>query len=231
MDFHNKTWPPWLKSLSSNLTARGLDIMHPFQVQVFNQESPPDNKLPDFGRIATLGILIGNSCQLWPHFIAALASSPTAIQSDNPLDQYVESAVHGIMEAMSAGQALDHSSRHTASTAAPTTSAQHLQNDSCQDSLTPGCHTSLVGTPEQDRAAACFAYEVRFSHSVGDKFVNMLRVAQLSGLAYYSSTTHLCMHPVYGPWFALRAVVICDLPWPGKAKRTASVCSASIFVA
>jgi hypothetical protein len=45
----------------------------------------------------------------------------------------------------------------------------------------------------------------------------MLRAAQLSGLAYYSSTTHLAMHACYGPWFALRAVAVFDCQGPDPA--------------
>ncbi|WIA19745.1 hypothetical protein OEZ85_005665 [Tetradesmus obliquus] len=45
----------------------------------------------------------------------------------------------------------------------------------------------------------------------------MLRAAQLSGLAYYSPTTHLALHTRYGPWFALRAVAVFDCEGPDPA--------------
>jgi hypothetical protein len=61
-------------------------------------------------------------------------------------------------------------------------------------------------------------YAIRFSHHTEPgSFVNMMRAAQLSGLAYYSDTTHLCMHPVYGPWLALRAVAVFNVDGPDPA--------------
>lgn len=47
------------------------------------------------------------------------------------------------------------------------------------------------------------------------------QAARLSGLAYYSPVTHLCWHPTYGPWFALRAVVVADLEGPPPAQPVA----------
>jgi hypothetical protein len=68
-------------------------------------------------------------------------------------------------------------------------------------------------------------FVIRFSHHTEPgKFVNMMRAAQLSGLAYYSSTTHLCMHPVYGPWFALRAVAVFNMDGPDPAGFTQLPC-------
>lgn len=56
------------------------------------------------------------------------------------------------------------------------------------------------------------AHEVRFSHDTSPSgFVDMLWAAQVSGLAYKNDAAHLCVHPVYGPWFALRAVVVVDV--------------------
>ena len=214
MDLYSNAQPSWMKGFCSNLAARGLDIMHPFQVQVFNQESPAENRLSEFGRPATLGVLIGNSCQLWPHFIAALASNSDQIQADNPLDHYVERVVQEAIDNLLTDESFT-AIRRVNLDATPRAGTAPNNTHSCNCSQV-WYSTDSQQKPEEGSKANGVAHDVRFSHSVGDKFVNMLRVAQLSGLAYYSSTTHLCMHPVYGPWFALRAVIVFDIPWPGR---------------
>lgn len=52
--------------------------------------------------------------------------------------------------------------------------------------------------------------ELRFSYEEGDRIVAMQAISELSGLAPLR-TGMLNIHPIYGPWIALRAVVICDL--------------------
>lgn len=52
----------------------------------------------------------------------------------------------------------------------------------------------------------------RFSHCFGPLFVDMLTAAEISGLAFHDDQTHLCVHPKFGPWFALRAVLVLDMP-------------------
>jgi hypothetical protein len=40
------------------------------------------------------------------------------------------------------------------------------------------------------------------------------RMAHHAGLAYLDESSHLCLHPRFGPWFSLRCVVIFDnIPW------------------
>lgn len=36
----------------------------------------------------------------------------------------------------------------------------------------------------------------------------MQKLAHLIGFAYYDSTSHLCLHPKFGPWFSMRAVIV-----------------------
>lgn len=77
---------------------------------------------------------------------------------------------------------------------------------------------------QQDRNGSV-RFAIRFSHHhEPGRFVNMMRAAQLSGLAFYSSTTHLCMHPRYGPWFALRAVAVFDVDGPDPLGFTQLPC-------
>ena len=56
--------------------------------------------------------------------------------------------------------------------------------------------------------------EVRLSTATmgcSREFVDMLCAARVSGLAHFNSACHLCLHPVYGPWWAMRAVLIFDM--------------------
>jgi methylmalonic aciduria homocystinuria type C protein len=47
---------------------------------------------------------------------------------------------------------------------------------------------------------------LRFSHEGGGRRIAMQRLAHAAGLAYLTET-HMSVHPVYGPWIALRAAV------------------------
>lgn len=57
-------------------------------------------------------------------------------------------------------------------------------------------------------------HQLRLSTDTGTRFVNMCQAASAAGLAAYSNATHLCWHPVCGPWFALRGVLTIDAPGP-----------------
>lgn len=41
-------------------------------------------------------------------------------------------------------------------------------------------------------------------------YVALQRCAQAIGLAHLDAASHLCLHPKYGPWFSLRAVLVFD---------------------
>ncbi|KAI3653027.1 hypothetical protein MP228_002452 [Amoeboaphelidium protococcarum] len=40
------------------------------------------------------------------------------------------------------------------------------------------------------------------------EYVPFQRLAQATGLAYLHPTSHLCVHPTYGPWISLRAIIV-----------------------
>lgn len=66
--------------------------------------------------------------------------------------------------------------------------------------------------------------EVRFAHEAPPRRVAMQRLAHVSGLAALTPAM-LCVHPVYGPWIALRAAVVLDADGPpGPAPATAPPC-------
>jgi hypothetical protein len=73
--------------------------------------------------------------------------------------------------------------------------------------------------------------DVRFSHVMRppDRFVDVLRAAAGSGMAYFSLAAHLCAHTVAGPYFSLRAVVVLDAAVEAEAEGDADDTSAAMF--
>lgn len=61
----------------------------------------------------------------------------------------------------------------------------------------------------QSLSAAQPAYEIRFYHEPPPRRIAIQRLAEVAGLAGVS-LSHLCVHPEFGPWMALRAAVVVD---------------------
>lgn len=79
------------------------------------------------------------------------------------------------------------------------------RTDPIDDHVTDAVHRALADLP--------VAHEVRFSFEPPPRRVAMQRLSHVSGLAPLTPAM-LCVHPVYGPWIALRAAVVLDLPGP-----------------
>ncbi len=77
-------------------------------------------------------------------------------------------------------------------------------------------------TDALDEARPGVAWTVRWAHHV-PATVAIQRAADLAGLAWLSPS-HLCVHPAYGPWIALRALIAFDLDGPPRAPRLAPPC-------
>jgi len=149
----------------------GLDLVNPFRVDWYNRHAAAADSLPDFGRASALGLLIGNTRELWAHFRAALEVDACLRADPHPLDAYVVSrlalAVRKIAEP-----------------------------------------TMIV-----------------WAHRVEPRALPVQRVAEAAGLAAISPS-HLSVHPMHGPWFALRAVVVVDRDGPaGEAPSLSSPCA------
>lgn len=71
----------------------------------------------------------------------------------------------------------------------------------------------VMGIVREAVAHVPFETEVRFSHEPPPRRVAMQRLAEIASLAWLSPA-HLSIHPTYGPWFALRALVVVDLDGP-----------------
>jgi methylmalonic aciduria homocystinuria type C protein len=68
--------------------------------------------------------------------------------------------------------------------------------------------------------------DVRYSHEPPPRRIAIQRLADVAGLAWLSPS-HLCIHPMFGPWIALRAAVVLDQPAPAAASRLEPPCHCS----
>ena len=150
----------------------GLDIVHPFCLDWFNDDAEPSMRLPDWGRRDALGFVIGNTRRLWPVFARALRDEPTLLDVEHPLDAYVE--------------------RELTAAATSALTERHV---------------------------------VLFAHRMTPAPIAIQRVAHASGLAHLSPS-RLSVHSEYGPWLALRAVVVVDADGPpGDRPRAHDPCT------
>jgi hypothetical protein len=137
---------------------------------VLAKTSRPLARWTDLAAGPRLGLLVGNTRALWPHFVDARPTLPDA----NPLDTYVERAIDRVMTSL-------------ASPVADTKSPN------------PARPTSSSST-------------VYFSHTRYDGgFLPFQLLADHVGFASLTDAG-LAIHPVFGPWFALRAVIAIDPP-------------------
>ncbi|KAI9006474.1 hypothetical protein DFJ74DRAFT_773759 [Hyaloraphidium curvatum] len=60
------------------------------------------------------------------------------------------------------------------------------------------------------------ATDAHFAHETSPgRLVAMQLLGEACGLAHRHLPSGLSLHPEYGPWFAYRAAIFLDLPWPG----------------
>jgi methylmalonic aciduria homocystinuria type C protein len=136
-------------ALRESLAAAGFDIVHAFDPRVCGVPAIVDPARP-------LGLLVGNTRALWPHFTAAREPVP------HPLDHYTE---------------------------------------------------KMIG-PLADR--------VFYAHREYDgAYLSFQRIAVAAGFGALSPS-HLVIHPEYGPWFGLRAVILVEGVPPHRKPVTLS---------
>ncbi|HZR71088.1 MAG TPA: hypothetical protein VFB01_18765 [Burkholderiales bacterium] len=66
-------------------------------------------------------------------------------------------------------------------------------------------------------------WEVRLAHEPPPRRIAIQRLAHLAGFAFLGSG-FLNVHPTFGPWIALRAVVVVDVPGPATRPSLADPC-------
>src|SRR5262249_52807124 len=134
-----------------------------FNVRQYNAQAAENERLFDFHRRNALGILVGNTRQLWPAFARAYEADAALRAEPHPLDTYVAAHV---------------SARVIEATRHPT--------------------------------------RIVFSHDTQPRAFPIQRLAEAIDFAAVSPG-RLSIHPEYGPWFALRAVVVVDVAGPELA--------------
>ncbi|MBK9036437.1 MAG: hypothetical protein IPL61_35190 [Myxococcales bacterium] len=67
------------------------------------------------------------------------------------------------------------------------------------------------------------ATEVRYAPEPPPRCVAIQRLAEVAGLAALAPS-HLAIHPIYGPWFALRAAIVIDVDGPPPRPVPARAC-------
>jgi hypothetical protein len=162
-----------IAALRERCDAAGLDVVHPFRLDWFNEEAEPHLRLPDFGRPGALAIVIGNTVRLWEPFTRALRDDAALADHADPVDAYVETALVAVTSA--------------------TLRARHA---------------------------------IHWAHRTTPAPIAIQRIAHASGLAHLSPS-RLSVHRSFGPWLALRAVVVVDGSGPsGERPRAHDPCTA-----
>jgi methylmalonic aciduria homocystinuria type C protein len=134
----------------ATLAAAGFDIAHAFDAAAV--ASAPG--LAVLAGPERLGLLVGNTRALWPHFAEAMRDPALAAEAD-PLDRYVERSIEAAFASLATAR-------------------------------------------------------IYYGHRrYGDAFVALQHIAVAAGLGALAPS-RLVIHPIYGPWFALRAVVLLD---------------------
>jgi cyanocobalamin reductase (cyanide-eliminating) / alkylcobalamin dealkylase len=65
--------------------------------------------------------------------------------------------------------------------------------------------------------------EIRFAPEPPPRRVAMQRLAHVAGLAWLAPS-HMCVHPTFGPWMALRAAIVIDVDGPESRAPIAAPC-------
>ena len=83
----------------------------------------------------------------------------------------------------------------------------------------------VVHQVESARVHVPYATHLEFSHVVRPRALPFQRLAELAGFAR-RSPSQLNVHPEYGPWFALRAVLVLDCDAAPSTHTAPDLCSA-----
>lgn len=151
-------WKMMTAEIASVLGPYGIDLIHPFRREWYDDAVETAARLPGPEGPETLSVLAGNTRAMWPRFLEGA-------------DRTLDDALDGWIE------------------------------ETFSRALTP--ITSVR--------------DVIFSHEPPPRRLPMQRLARHSGFTPLSEG-QLLAHPVYGPWFALRAVIVTDVPGPSGAR-------------
>lgn len=92
-----------LEAFTRGCRAAGFDLVHPFAVAAYNRSAEAAHRLPDLGRAAPLGLVVGNTRWLWDVFRDALATEPSRLDERHPLDAYARDRITTAATTLGAG--------------------------------------------------------------------------------------------------------------------------------
>lgn len=92
-----------LAQVEETLAARGFDLCARFSVAAYNRAVDAAYALPQLGRSDALGLLIGNTRALWPHFVSWLREDPRRVERAHPLESYAEEAIGACVKSSGVG--------------------------------------------------------------------------------------------------------------------------------
>ncbi|KAG0053868.1 hypothetical protein BGZ83_000265 [Gryganskiella cystojenkinii] len=186
----------FITSLRTSLGQLGLDIVHPFAAQSYNGTVLGQaNPMPTFNQTSTLSIIVGSNKTFWEPFLAQ--HHPSRFDSEaehkDPMDHYCERLIPRVtLQALKAAGLYDES---TSLTTAFSVAFSHWR-----------ITVPPAGTPPEGSAPTGFV-------APPAQILPIQHVAHAAGFAYFNPIAFLNVHPVYGPWFGMRAIVMVDLPY------------------
>ncbi len=81
-------------------------------------------------------------------------------------------------------------------------------------------HTSMTPAGMRRHKARIFWGHREADAVLGGPCLELQRMAAVAGLSFWDPSSYLSLHPKYGPWFALRAVILFDgVDYTGEAQR------------
>ena len=224
------------------LAPAGITIVHPFNTQAYNavvvQEGHAGWQMPEYNRESTLSIIIGTTGEVWEPFVSHARSHGWLEGEDlgqkahpNPFDEYIDlhisRALHTLPPTFIDEERESTSARvsHHAVLSEPSLSHSLLSSFRLSPTQSP-VPSSFNGPqiPVHHDKDNEKPYEWRRYDDTGSKFVHLLLAAHIAGLAFHLKSAFLCIHPVYGPWFNMRAVITFDEPGPAKCIPLAHPC-------
>ncbi|KAF9425781.1 hypothetical protein BGZ94_007229 [Podila epigama] len=209
----------FLSSLRTSLGQLGLDIVHPFAAQSFNATKlGMENPMHTFNQTSTLSLIVGSNKSFWETFLAQHRPSKfdTEAERQDPMDHYCERLIPRVTL-----QALKDAGLYR----------EQGQEDQEETSTSTSTSTAAATPTPMPKTTA---FSVAFSHwritvpPAGTpppgapptgfvpppvKTLPFQHVAHAAGFAYFNPLAFLNVHPVYGPWFGMRAIIMVDLPY------------------
>ncbi|KAI1311911.1 hypothetical protein EDD11_003273 [Mortierella claussenii] len=188
----------FLTSLRHSLKDLGLDIVHPFAAQSYNATTlGQTNPMPTFNQTSTLSLIVGSNRTFWETFLAQHDATKieTPEERKDPMDHYCERMIPKVTL-----QALKDANLYSDREGDEFTTPFSVAFSHWRITVPP------AGTPPAGSKPTGFV-------APPANTLPIQHVAHAAGFAYFNPVAFLNVHPVYGPWFGMRSIVMVDLPY------------------